>query len=126
MHTEIVADWLIGFEGHPLRKDFPLTVRLSRHISWLYTYLSCDRDRDIPRSGTTRSGSELYTSLYSSLKHLGTCTLCLCSVIYSDFRICRNFDSLSPWEQVGEGATPKRPEELKHVPPPPPPPAEKK
>ena len=40
--------------------------------------------------------------------------------------IIRNFDALSPWEQIGEGTAPKRPDELKRVPPPPPPPAEQK
>jgi NADH dehydrogenase (ubiquinone) Fe-S protein 3 len=29
-----------------------------------------------------------------------------------------NFESLSPWEQVGDGTKGKRPDELKRVPPP--------
>ena len=31
----------------------------------------------------------------------------------------RNFESLSPWEQVGDGTQARRPEELKPLPPPP-------
>ena len=38
----------------------------------------------------------------------------------------RNFDALSPWEQIGDGTAPKRPDEFKPVPPPPPPAAEEK
>jgi len=29
-----------------------------------------------------------------------------------------NFESLSPWEQVGDGTKGRRPEDLKHLPPP--------
>ncbi|GJE87773.1 NADH-quinone oxidoreductase subunit C [Phanerochaete sordida] len=82
----ILTDY--GFEGHPLRKDFPLTG---------YTEVRYDEERK--------------------------------RVVYEPLQLTqafRNFDALSPWEQVGDGTTPKRPDELKHVPPPPPPPAEKK
>ncbi|PSR71268.1 hypothetical protein PHLCEN_2v12782 [Hermanssonia centrifuga] len=82
----ILTDY--GFEGHPLRKDFPLTG---------YTEVRYDEERK--------------------------------RVVYEPLQLTqafRNFDAASPWEQVGEGVTPKRPEELKHVPPPPPPPAEQK
>ncbi|KAI0094585.1 NADH dehydrogenase [Irpex rosettiformis] len=82
----ILTDY--GFEGHPLRKDFPLTG---------YTEVRYDEERK--------------------------------RVVYEPLQLTqafRNFDALSPWEQVGDGTTPKRPEELKHLPPPPPPPAEQK
>ncbi|KAI0343937.1 NADH dehydrogenase [Trametopsis cervina] len=82
----ILTDY--GFEGHPLRKDFPLTG---------YTEVRYDEERK--------------------------------RVVYEPLQLTqafRNFDALSPWEQVGDGTTPKRPEELKHVPPPPPPPEQKK
>ncbi|TFY61476.1 hypothetical protein EVJ58_g4497 [Rhodofomes roseus] len=44
-------------------------------------------------------------------------------VVYEPLQLTqafRNFDALSPWEQVGDGTVPKRPDELKPVPPPPP------
>ena len=37
-----------------------------------------------------------------------------------------NFESLSPWEQVGDGVEPRKPDEFKPLPPPPPPAEEKK
>jgi len=76
----ILTDY--GFEGHPLRKDFPLTG---------YTELRYDEERK--------------------------------RVVYEPLQLTqafRNFESLSPWEQVGEGTAPIRPDELKHLPPPPP------
>ncbi|KAH9921984.1 F420H2 dehydrogenase [Epithele typhae] len=82
----ILTDY--GFEGHPLRKDFPLTG---------YTEVRYDEERK--------------------------------RVVYEPLQLTqafRNFDSLSPWEQVGDGTTPKRPDEFKPVPPPPPAPEEKK
>ncbi|EJF66479.1 F420H2 dehydrogenase [Dichomitus squalens] len=82
----ILTDY--GFEGHPLRKDFPLTG---------YTEVRYDEERK--------------------------------RVVYEPLQLTqafRNFDALSPWEQVGDGTAPKRPDELKPVPPPPPPPEEKK
>lgn len=74
----ILTDY--GFEGHPLRKDFPLSG---------YTELRYDEERK--------------------------------RVVYEPLQLTqafRNFEALSPWEQVGDGTTPKRPEELKPVPPP--------
>ncbi|CDO70281.1 hypothetical protein BN946_scf184942.g81 [Trametes cinnabarina] len=82
----ILTDY--GFEGHPLRKDFPLSG---------YTELRYDEERK--------------------------------RVVYEPLQLTqafRNFDALSPWEQVGEGTVPKRPDELKTVPPPAPPAEEKK
>ncbi|KZT74866.1 or F420H2 dehydrogenase [Daedalea quercina L-15889] len=76
----ILTDY--GFEGHPLRKDFPLTG---------YTEVRYDEEKK--------------------------------RVVYEPLQLTqafRNFDALSPWEQVGEGTVPKRPDELKPVPPPPP------
>ncbi|KAF4572669.1 putative NADH-ubiquinone oxidoreductase 30.4 kDa subunit, mitochondrial [Pleurotus pulmonarius] len=76
----ILTDY--GFEGHPLRKDFPLTG---------YTEVRYDEESK--------------------------------RVVYEPLQLTqafRNFESLSPWEQVGDGATPPRPAELKHLPPPPP------
>jgi len=69
----ILTDY--GFEGHPLRKDFPLTG---------YTEVRYDEERK--------------------------------RVVYEPLQLTqafRNFESLSPWEQVGEGTKPRRPEELK-------------
>ncbi|KAH7924006.1 F420H2 dehydrogenase [Leucogyrophana mollusca] len=74
----ILTDY--GFEGHPLRKDFPLTG---------YTELRYDEERK--------------------------------RVVYEPLQLTqafRNFESLSPWEQVGSGTEPIRPAELKSVPPP--------
>ncbi|KAH9947676.1 F420H2 dehydrogenase, partial [Amylocystis lapponica] len=82
----ILTDY--GFEGHPLRKDFPLTG---------YTEVRYDEERK--------------------------------RVVYEPLQLTqafRNFEALSPWEQVGDGTKPNRPAELKHVPPPPPPPEQKK
>ncbi|KAJ7042581.1 F420H2 dehydrogenase [Mycena alexandri] len=82
----ILTDY--GFEGHPLRKDFPLTG---------YTELRYDEERK--------------------------------RVVYEPLQLTqafRNFESLSPWEQVGDGTTAPRPAELQPVPPPPPPPEAKK
>lgn len=74
----ILTDY--GFEGHPLRKDFPLTG---------YTEVRYDEERK--------------------------------RVVYEPLQLTqafRNFESLSPWEQVGEGTKPSRPEELKPLPKP--------
>lgn len=76
----ILTDY--GFEGHPLRKDFPLTG---------YTEVRYDGERK--------------------------------RVVYEPLQLTqafRNFESLSPWEQVGRGTQAPRPTELKPVPPPPP------
>ncbi|KAJ2928874.1 hypothetical protein H1R20_g8175, partial [Candolleomyces eurysporus] len=76
----ILTDY--GFEGHPLRKDFPLTG---------YTEVRYDEERK--------------------------------RVVYEPLQLTqafRNFESLSPWEQIGDGTKGKRSAELKHVPPPPP------
>ncbi|KAF7310636.1 Complex1-30kDa domain-containing protein [Mycena chlorophos] len=76
----ILTDY--GFEGHPLRKDFPLTG---------YTELRYDEERK--------------------------------RVVYEPLQLTqafRNFESLSPWEQVGDGTIAPRPDELKPLPPPPP------
>ncbi|KAJ7129999.1 NADH or F420H2 dehydrogenase [Mycena crocata] len=75
----ILTDY--GFEGHPLRKDFPLTG---------YTELRYDEE--------------------------------LKRVVYEPLQLTqafRNFESLSPWEQVGDGTVAPRPDELKPLPPPP-------
>ncbi|KAH7883816.1 NADH or F420H2 dehydrogenase [Phlebopus sp. FC_14] len=69
---------LTGFEGHPLRKDFPLTG---------YTEVRYDEERK--------------------------------RVVYEPLQLTqafRNFESLSPWEQVGSGTEPIRPPELKPLP----------
>ncbi|KAF9036487.1 NADH-ubiquinone oxidoreductase 30.4 kDa subunit [Hymenopellis radicata] len=74
----ILTDY--GFEGHPLRKDFPLTG---------YTELRYDEERK--------------------------------RVVYEPLQLTqafRNFESLSPWEQVGDGTRAPRPEDLKPLPPP--------
>ncbi|KAF9014976.1 hypothetical protein BDQ17DRAFT_1403745 [Cyathus striatus] len=74
----ILTDY--GFEGHPLRKDFPLTG---------YTEVRYDEERK--------------------------------RVVYEPLQLTqafRNFESLSPWEQVGEGVKTPRPDELKPLPPP--------
>ncbi|KAJ3868387.1 NADH-ubiquinone oxidoreductase 30.4 kDa subunit [Lentinula novae-zelandiae] len=74
----ILTDY--GFEGHPLRKDFPLTG---------YTEVRYDEERK--------------------------------RVVYEPLQLTqafRNFESLSPWEQIGQGVKPNRPEELKPLPPP--------
>ncbi|KAG7099486.1 Putative NADH-ubiquinone oxidoreductase 30.4 kDa subunit, mitochondrial [Marasmius oreades] len=74
----ILTDY--GFEGHPLRKDFPLTG---------YTEVRYDEERK--------------------------------RVVYEPLQLSqafRNFESLSPWEQIGEGTAPIRPDNLKPLPPP--------
>lgn len=60
----ILTDY--GFEGHPLRKDFPLTVRLSPFCSC--TSLIFLARRDTPRFVTMRRRSELFPSRCSSRK----------------------------------------------------------
>ncbi|TFK76843.1 hypothetical protein BDN72DRAFT_753288 [Pluteus cervinus] len=82
----ILTDY--GFEGHPLRKDFPLTG---------YTEVRYDEERK--------------------------------RVVYEPLQLTqafRNFESSSPWEQVGQGTKAPRPDELKPLPPPPPKAEEKK
>ncbi|PPQ97170.1 hypothetical protein CVT26_000433 [Gymnopilus dilepis] len=74
----ILTDY--GFEGHPLRKDFPLTG---------YSEVRYDEERK--------------------------------RVVYEPLQLTqafRNFESLSPWEQVGDGTKPRKPEDFKHLPPP--------
>ncbi|KAA1468558.1 NADH dehydrogenase [Dentipellis sp. KUC8613] len=74
----ILTDY--GFEGHPLRKDFPLTG---------YTEVRYDEERK--------------------------------RVVYEPLQLTqafRNFESLSPWEQIGDGTVPRKPDEFKPVPPP--------
>jgi len=74
----ILTDY--GFDGHPLRKDFPLTG---------YTEVRYDEERK--------------------------------RVVYEPLQLTqafRNFESLSPWEQVGDGTQARRPDELKPLPPP--------
>ncbi|KAG6869189.1 hypothetical protein C0993_012288 [Termitomyces sp. T159_Od127] len=73
----ILTDY--GFEGHPLRKDFPLTG---------YTEVRYDEERK--------------------------------RVVYEPLQLTqafRNFESLSPWEQIGDGTTPRKPDSLKRLPP---------
>jgi len=82
----ILTDY--GFEGHPLRKDFPLTG---------YTEVRYDEERK--------------------------------RVVYEPLQLTqafRNFEALSPWEQVGDGIEPNRPDSLKPLPPPPQPEEQKK
>jgi len=74
----ILTDY--GFEGHPLRKDFPLTG---------YTEVRYDEERK--------------------------------RVVYEPLQLTqafRNFESLSPWEQIGDGTKGRRPDDLKFQPPP--------
>ncbi|KAI0067834.1 NADH dehydrogenase [Artomyces pyxidatus] len=74
----ILTDY--GFEGHPLRKDFPLTG---------YTEVRYDEEKK--------------------------------RVVYEPLQLTqafRNFESLSPWEQIGDGTEPRKPDEFKPLPPP--------
>jgi len=74
----ILTDY--GFEGHPLRKDFPLTG---------YTEVRYDEEKK--------------------------------RVVYEPLQLTqafRNFEALSPWEQVGDGTEPQKPQEFKPLPPP--------
>ncbi|KAI0307555.1 hypothetical protein B0F90DRAFT_1829158 [Multifurca ochricompacta] len=74
----ILTDY--GFEGHPLRKDFPLTG---------YTEVRYDEEKK--------------------------------RVVYEPLQLTqafRNFEALSPWEQIGEGTEPRKPQEFKPLPPP--------
>jgi len=64
-----------------------------------------------------RSASALFTNPFNLLKHSGMFygnvqPITLLNITKS------NFDSLSPWEQVGAGAKGRRPEDLKPLPPP--------
>lgn len=82
LRTDPLLIPILGFEGHPLRKDFPLTG---------------------------------YTEVRYSEEHK--------RVVYEPLQLTqafRNFESTSPWEMVGDGKPPTRPEELKLPPPPPP------
>jgi len=74
----ILTDY--GFEGYPLRKDFPLTG---------YTEVRYDEEKK--------------------------------RVVYEPLQLTqafRNFEALSPWEQIGEGSEPRKPQEFKPIPPP--------
>ncbi|KAG6866818.1 hypothetical protein C0991_008754 [Blastosporella zonata] len=91
----ILTDY--GFEGHPLRKDFPLTG---------YTELRYDEERK----------RVVYEPL--QLTQAFRCVLSQYSHLCEPDILNSNFESLSPWEQVGDGTTPRKPDQLKHVPPP--------
>ncbi|KZP00904.1 or F420H2 dehydrogenase [Calocera viscosa TUFC12733] len=93
----ILTDY--GFEGHPFRKDFPLTVSTTRG----------------PRACTNLTRSQGYVEVrYDDEKK---------RVVYEPLQMTqafRNFaDALSPWEMVGDGKDVK-PETFKIKPPPPP------
>ncbi|KAJ3994025.1 NADH-ubiquinone oxidoreductase 30.4 kDa subunit [Lentinula boryana] len=91
----ILTDY--GFEGHPLRKDFPLTG---------YTEVRYDEERK----------RVVYEPLQLTQAFRLGSAITSAAVLLTP--LCRNFESLSPWEQVGHGITPNRPEELKPLPPP--------
>ncbi|KAI0286761.1 NADH dehydrogenase [Russula aff. rugulosa BPL654] len=81
----ILTDY--GFEGHPLRKDFPLTG---------YTEVRYDEEKK----------RVVYEPLQltQAFRYYLTCL--------------QKFEALSPWEQVGDGSEPRKPQEFKPIPPP--------
>ena len=117
------ADLRLGFEGHPLRKDFPLTVssRWPRSPSslandWSQGYTEVRYDEE--RKRVVYEPLQL-TQAFRLVSSLAVHCLRL-------KRVRRNFEALSPWEQVGDGVEPKRPDSLKPLPPPPQPEVQKK
>ena len=117
------ANLRLGFEGHPLRKDFPLTVSLCCH-----RYLNpCGDD---PSQGYTevRYDEERKRVVYEPLQLTQAFRLVHSLLIRLPqlTSTLRNFEALSPWEQVGDGVEPKRPDSLKPLPPPPQPEEQKK
>jgi len=97
-----------------LRKDFPLTASFS--VVHSYAILT-------PLQGYTeiRYDEERKRIVYEPLQL--TQAFRFVHLPYSAFLLLNhpchsNFESLSPWEQVGDGTKPIRPAELKPVPPP--------
>lgn len=117
------TDLRLGFEGHPLRKDFPLTVSLR----WSGSLNSLANDSS---QGYTevRYDEERKRVVYEPLQLTQAFRLASSLSVHclQLKRIRRNFEALSPWEQVGDGVEPKRPDSLKPLPPPPQPEIQKK
>lgn len=103
----ILTDY--GFEGHPLRKDFPLTVRAIFFLFFLFQH-----------SANTPTPQGYTEVRYDDEKK---------RVVYEPLQLTqafRNFnDAASPWEQVGGGDPAAKPQEY-NIPPPPEPKKEEK
>lgn len=71
----ILTDY--GFEGHPLRKDFPLTVRAIFFFFYFYsnTPLTLPLHRVTPRSDTMTKRSGSSTNPFNSPRRLETLTM---------------------------------------------------
>jgi len=108
----ILTDY--GFQGHPLRKDFPLTVTIPPSS---HSFSSDFHHRDTPKYAMTKNANVSSTNLFNSPRHSGMRIYSL-SLSLHQSSLLSNFESLSPWEQVGEGTTTPRPDNLKHLPPP--------
>lgn len=103
----ILTDY--GFEGHPLRKDFPLTVRA---IFFFFILFQHSANTPTPQGYTeVRYDDEKKRVVYEPLQLT---------------QAFRNFnDAASPWEQVGGGDPAAKPQEY-NIPPPPEPKKEEK
>lgn len=106
VRRRILTDY--GFEGFPLRKDFPLTVRAVFFCVYLF---------HAPLTLTPQGYTEVR---YDDEKK---------RVVYEPLQLTqafRNFnDAASPWEQVGGGDPAAKPQEY-NIPPPPEPKKEEK
>lgn len=52
-----VTHLFVGFEGHPLRKDFPLTVCIIPHSNSRLRRISYTFDRDTQKYGMMKNGN---------------------------------------------------------------------
>jgi NADH dehydrogenase (ubiquinone) Fe-S protein 3 len=105
-----------GFEGHPLRKDFPLTARI-------FTYIptpGCSPFTVFSQGYTeVRYDEEKKRVVYEPLQLTQAFRYVTQRLIGVETQfLLRNFEALSPWEQVGDGTEPRKPREFKPPPPP--------
>jgi len=117
----ILTDY--GFEGHPLRKDFPLTVRPplavsppSRRQDYRLMRLHIAR-RATPRCATTRRRSASCPSRCSSRRRSATsrarprCVPSLSSPLPSQELLLTRLDACTqPWEGTGTGIDARAPQ----------------
>jgi hypothetical protein len=112
----LLTNFYIGFDGHPLRKDFPLTVcsYLLQMLIMFNTLSGLHRGSIRRREETRRLRASANDA---SIPVSQASSIIIRTLQFIDYQ-CSNFESLSPWEQVGQGTEPMRPAELKPIPPP--------
>lgn len=129
----ILTDY--GFEGHPLRKDFPLTVRFFLSLSLnprtcLLTALTWVREHRVTsKVVTAKNESESFRNLFNCLKPSGILRELFPYVFFSFSILSPCFlstlspfarsstdqllsfaHSLQPWEGVGDGVDTRAPQ----------------